>query len=166
MRGMKSIATALALTISAASFVGTAEADRKRIWKRLGHIDRHFDRGDRRDFDRGDRRHFDWDDRRHFDWDDRRHFDWDDDGNRAAAAIFGFGVGAVLGGALSGPYYGPNYYYRPAPRVYYRRAPVVGTYRLTPWTPEWYAYCESRYRSFNPRTGYFLGYDGDHHFCL
>ena len=155
MRGMKSIATALALIISAASFVGTADAkDHKRIWKRLGHVDRDFNRGDRGDYDRGDRRDYDDDD------------DRDDDGDRAAAAIFGFGVGAILGGALSGPhYYAPGYYYQPAPRVYYQTAPVVGTYGLAPWTPEWYAYCESRYRSFSPKTGYFLGYDGEYHFC-
>ena len=151
MRGMKIVATALAFTVSAASFVASADAkDHKRIWKRLGHIDRDFERGDRRDRD----------------WDDHRHYDWDDDGDRAAAAIFGFGVGAILGGALSGPhYYAPSYYYQPAPRVYYQPAPVVGTHGLAPWTPEWYAYCQSRYRSFNPRTGYFLGFDGEYHFC-
>jgi BA14K-like protein len=34
-----------------------------------------------------------------------------------------------------------------------------------PWTPDWYRYCSSRYRSFNPGTGYFVGFDGHHHFC-
>lgn len=38
-----------------------------------------------------------------------------------------------------------------------------GRYRA--WSPEWYAYCSRKYRSFNPRTGYFLGYDGKYHFC-
>jgi hypothetical protein len=154
MRGMKTLATALALTIGGASFADTADAkDHKRIWKRHGQVERHYDRGDRGDYDRGERRDYDDDDR-------------DDDGDRAAAAIFGFGVGAILGGALSGPhYYAPGYYYQPAPRVYYQPAPVVGTYGLAPWTPEWYAYCEDRYRSFNPKTGYFLGYDDQYHFC-
>jgi hypothetical protein len=36
---------------------------------------------------------------------------------------------------------------------------------LEPWTPEWYRYCEDRYRSFNARTGTFTGYDGRRHFC-
>ena len=132
MRGIKSIATALALTISAATLVGTAEAKHKGHWKKHGY---------HRDRDR-------------------------DDGDRAAAAIFGFGVGAILGGALSSPrYYAPSYHYQPAPRVYYEPAPAVGGYGLVPWSPEWYAYCDDRYRSFNPRTGYFLGYDGEYHFC-
>ena len=30
-----------------------------------------------------------------------------------------------------------------------------------PWTPAWYDYCNDRYRSFNPRTGYFFGFDGE-----
>lgn len=35
-----------------------------------------------------------------------------------------------------------------------------------PWTPEWYAWCARRYRSFDPNTGYYLGYDGEYHFCV
>src|SRR5688500_2031607 len=107
MRGMKSVATGLVLTIGAASFVGTADAkDHKRIWKRHGQVERHYDRGDRGDYDRGDRHDYDDDD------------DDDRDGDRAAAAIIGFGVGAILGGALSSPhYYAPSYYYQPAPPV-------------------------------------------------
>ena len=40
--------------------------------------------------------------------------------------------------------------------------------RLThePWTPEWQSWCASNYRSFNPRTGTFRGYDGRDHFCV
>lgn len=34
-----------------------------------------------------------------------------------------------------------------------------------PWSPEWYRYCEGRYRTFNARTGTFTGYDGLQHFC-
>ena len=34
-----------------------------------------------------------------------------------------------------------------------------------PWTDEWYAYCESRYRSFNPDTGMFLAYSGEYKPC-
>jgi len=64
--------------------------------------------------------------------------------------------------------------YRPAPayRVvrYAQRTPFYGrpapAYRgLTPWTREWYHACRSRYRSFDPRSGTFLGYDGHRHFC-
>ena len=38
-------------------------------------------------------------------------------------------------------------------------------YRPRPWTEDWFAYCHSRYRSFNPRSGTYLGYDGYEHFC-
>ena len=40
------------------------------------------------------------------------------------------------------------------------------TVTLEPWTPGWYDYCSSKYRSFNPKRGTFLGYDGKHHFCV
>ncbi len=36
---------------------------------------------------------------------------------------------------------------------------------LEPWSPEWYDYCSDRYRSFSPRSGTFVGYDGREHFC-
>ena len=58
-------------------------------------------------------------------------------------------------------YVEPEYY--PARRVY-RRPIVVGTFE--PWSPEWYRFCEDSYRSFNPRTGTFRGYDGREHFCV
>ena len=81
-------------------------------------------------------------------------------GNAAVAGIVGFGIGTLFGSALATPRYDA-----PAPRVYYAPAPVVGTHGLVPWSAEWYAYCDDRYRSFNPKTGYFLGYDGEYHFC-
>jgi len=80
-------------------------------------------------------------------WEHRRH----NNGAAAAAGIFGFAAGAILGSAMTTPrYYAP-------PPVYY--GPPA------PWTPAWYSYCASKYRSFNPNTGYFLGYDGRYHFC-
>ena len=54
-----------------------------------------------------------------------------------------------------GGYYANGYYQEP---VYVRRS-------LQPWSRGWYNYCRSRYRSFDPRTGTFLGYDGREHFC-
>jgi hypothetical protein len=91
--------------------------------------------------------------------------------NAVAAGILGFGAGAILGGALSQPrygYYPGTVYVEPAPvyvepaPVYVRPAPV---YVYEPWSPAWYDYCEDRYRSFNPSTGYFVGHDGDYHLC-
>jgi BA14K-like protein len=65
------------------------------------------------------------------------------------AAIAGFAAGAILGGALaSQPYYygPPAYAYEPG------YGPSV-------------AWCERHYRSYDPRTGTYLGYDGYRHPC-
>ena len=105
-----------------------------------------------------------------------------DSGDLVAAGVLGLAVGALAAGVASATR--PGYYYdrvpvygRPVYRepVYrerlYREGPVRGTYARTyatglePWSPEWYDYCESRYRSFNPRTGTFTGYDGVRRFC-
>ena len=37
---------------------------------------------------------------------------------------------------------------------------------LEPWTAGWREWCQNRYRSFNPSTGTFRGYDGFDHFCV
>ena len=132
MRFTKAIAAALALSIGALTFAGTAEA--------------------------GDRRHH------------RSNV------SPYATGAIGFAAGAILGSALSQPryyseprYYAePRYYYEPAP-VYVAPRPVYVqpsyTYVAEPWTPGWYSYCGERYRSFNARTGYYMGYDGQYHFC-
>jgi BA14K-like protein len=88
----------------------------------------------------------------------------------AAAGIFGLAAGALLGSALAQPRYyrsyepAPVYIAPPPPPVYYQPSPAYYA-RPDPWTPEWYQYCEQRYRSFDARTGYFLGFDGSYHFC-
>ena len=76
--------------------------------------------------------------------------------NSAAVGILGLGAGLILGGALANSANAAPP--PPPPPVTYYGSPRA-------WTPQWRAYCTSRYRSFNPRTGYFLGYDGDYHFC-
>jgi BA14K-like protein len=76
----------------------------------------------------------------------------------------GIVAGAIIGGALSAPYYGygpgPYYYgdpyYAAPPVVYGTPAPVAG---------DAVAYCMQRYRSYDPRSGTFLGYDGLRHPC-
>jgi len=35
-----------------------------------------------------------------------------------------------------------------------------------PWSQGWAAWCDSKYRSFNPNTGTYRGYDGLDHFCV
>ena len=49
-------------------------------------------------------------------------------------------------------------------RSRYRHRPYY-RYRPRPWTPEWYDYCMSKYRSFNPETGYYRTYSGRYRFC-
>lgn len=77
-------------------------------------------------------------------------------GNAFAAGIIGLGVGALIGSAL-------------APRTVYVAPPppryAPASYGPQPWSPDWYSYCYSRYRSFNPNTGTFIGYDGYERFC-
>lgn len=71
----------------------------------------------------------------------------------------GFGTGVIIGGALSAPYgyygYGPGYYddddYVDAPAV------TVDTGSV--------AYCKQRFKSYDVRTGTYLGYDGQRHPC-
>ncbi len=77
--------------------------------------------------------------------------------NALGAGLVGLGVGAVIGSALTPR----EVYVAPPPRPAYRRA----GYRPAAWSEEWYNYCYARYRSFNPRTGTFVGYDGYEHFC-
>ena len=62
----------------------------------------------------------------------------------------------------------PRRHWRPAPRPprYYRPPPPPRYYgRPAPWTRSWFAYCHSKYRSFNPRTGYYTTYSGHKRFC-
>lgn len=96
-------------------------------------------------------------------------------GDLVAAGVLGLAVGALVAGAATAP---PRQYYEPAYRDYpppppraYRRAyieeprVVYAEGALEPWSPEWYDYCQDRYRSFNARTGTFTGYDGVKRFC-
>jgi len=50
-------------------------------------------------------------------------------------------------------------------RKWRRRHSRVRYYRPRPWTPEWYDYCMSKYRSFDPETGYYRTYSGRLRFC-
>jgi BA14K-like protein len=83
-----------------------------------------------------------------------------------------FVAGGLIGGALAAPYYygyGPYYpgpYYSGAyyPAPYY---PGPGPYAAAPA----YSgagdegYCAQRFRSYDPSTGTYLGYDGQRHPC-
>jgi hypothetical protein len=72
---------------------------------------------------------------------------------------WGFGAGlvggAIIGGALAAPYY-----YRPYYGPYYYPAPAYG-----PGPGDPVAYCMQRFRSYDPSSGTYLGYDGLRHPC-
>ncbi|MGH1575171.1 BA14K family protein [Methylobacterium sp. P31] len=57
----------------------------------------------------------------------------------------------------------PGYDYNYAPTTYaYPEAPVAGE---SPAASEAVAYCQQRYRSYDPASGTYLGYDGQRHPC-
>jgi hypothetical protein len=67
---------------------------------------------------------------------------------------------------------GPGYYYGPPPGYdgygYERRPGYAYEERSVTPAPDdsqWMAYCASRYRSFDPSTGTYMGYDGLRHEC-
>jgi hypothetical protein len=109
------------------------------------------------------------------------------DGELLAAGVLGLAAGAIVAGALadSGPRepvyrervydapYVDDDYFPPRPGAEHEYAPEGAGYGtggyayggLEPWSPGWFRYCEDRYRTFNPSTGTFVGYDGERHFC-
>ncbi|WP_454286429.1 BA14K family protein [Rhizobium arsenicireducens] len=99
-----------------------------------------------------------------------------------AAGALGLAAGLVTGAVIASQprtvYIEPEpIYMEPAPRrVYVEPEPVyVDDYppaprpvygaAVEPWSAEWYDYCSARYRSFNARSGTYMGYDGRSHFC-
>jgi len=64
----------------------------------------------------------------------------------------GLATGAIIGGALAAPRYYDPYY---APRAYYT-GPAGG---------DAMAYCMQRFKSYDPSSGTYLGYDGQRHPC-
>lgn len=80
---------------------------------------------------------------------------WRGHGGGGAGVAAGLMTGLIIGGLIAAPHY-----YEELPYPYYRGyyAPPVGA-------PDWQAYCFSRYRSFDPLSGTYLGYDGRRHYC-
>ncbi len=122
---------------------------------------------DRRPDYRTDDRRFD--DRRHNARRDepRRHHDGrrNDD---VAIGILGLAAGAIIGGAIVDDRSHNDRRYAPPPPPPPRFRPPVREYRygfIRPWSPEWYRWCSNRYRSFDPRSGTYIGTDGYRQFC-
>jgi hypothetical protein len=65
----------------------------------------------------------------------------------------GFAAGAIIGGLLAAPYYGIPFY-GPGPGYYY--GPPAG---------DDVGYCMQRFKSYDPGSGTYLGYDGYRHPC-
>jgi BA14K-like protein len=84
----------------------------------------------------------------------RWHGGWHGGGYGWGPALGGFAAGAIIGGALAGRpyYYGPGYYYDYAPGYAYAPGGAV-------------AYCMQRFKSYDPASGTYLGYDGYRHPC-
>jgi len=77
-------------------------------------------------------------------------------GSKTGYVIGGIAAGALIGGAIANanrPYYAPGY--APAPG-YYAPAPVY----VGPPRGDAVSYCMQRFRSYNPNTGTYVGYDG------
>lgn len=66
-------------------------------------------------------------------------------------------LGGFLGGLLGG------YIWGQATRPGREGGDVEGS--LEPWSPLWYKYCTERYRTFDPKSGKYFGFDGEFHFC-
>lgn len=78
---------------------------------------------------------------------------WRGHGGGGVGVAAGLMTGLIIGGLIAAPPYGPSPYYYPG---YY--APGFAG-------PGWEAYCFSRYRSFDPISGTYLGFDGRRHYC-
>ena len=69
----------------------------------------------------------------------------------------GYGYGAGLAFGAVPYYYGSPGYYYDEPEVYYESGPASSGSEI--------AYCRSRFKSYDPASGTYLGYDGQRHPC-
>jgi hypothetical protein len=73
----------------------------------------------------------------------------------------GFATGAAIGGLGSYAYYGSSYYDDPYYYGYYDEPTVA----VVPGGGDDAAYCAQRFKSYDPASGTYLGYDGRRHPC-
>lgn len=72
---------------------------------------------------------------------------WNGGGAAVGAGIVGLAAGAIIGGAIANS----------QQPTYYGEAPAVGGDAVS--------YCMQRFRSYDPASGTYLGYDGVRHSC-
>lgn len=112
----------------------------------------------------------------------QQHVQKQNNGNNAVVwGIIGLAAGAIIAGSANNrssqrrviapqQHYPSANHYPQAPRPTYRQKRQYQHSQRAqgyePWTKGWYNYCDNKYRSFNPRTGTFRGYDGRDHFCV
>ncbi len=83
----------------------------------------------------------------------------------------GLAAGAIIGGAIASQGYGPGYYgspaYAPAPTYYDDGGVDDGAVAVAPppGGGDAVSYCMQTYRSYDPRSGTYLGNDGYRHPC-
>lgn len=173
--------------ISVTSFMPVIQAqasDFDRIWsdmqrRHLGALQGHAPKGvhvERHHYERHDHHHHHHHERRVERRVERRiETKTNTNGEAIAAGFLGLAAGAILSNAFkptqqtqviypTPPAYGYAAPARVAPPTIYPPAPVA--VQAQPWTPAWYNYCNKRYRSFNPKTGTFRGYNGKDYFCV
>lgn len=98
-----------------------------------------------------------WDNDRYRRW-YRDHHNDNDNRNLGAAALFGLAAGAIAGGVI-----GSQQQSVPETTGSVSAVPSAGGY---PAGSEGYLrYCSNKYRSFDPASGTYLGYDGQRHYC-
>jgi hypothetical protein len=86
-------------------------------------------------------------------------------GSRGAGtgAAIGGGTGAVAGAATHSQRYNDAYNYAYRQCMNSSRAQYHG--RPAPGSPDWHAYCASKYRSYRPETGMYRTYSGQWRYC-
>ena len=66
-------------------------------------------------------------------------------------------VGGFIGGAIS------NWFTSPPPVIIVQPSPPTVP---EPWSAGWYEFCTRAFQSFDPKSGFYTGFDGLKHFCL
>jgi len=99
----------------------------------------------------------------------QHHHRHDATGDLVAAGVLGLAIGIIAATAVDGAAddgYGDDTVADDYPPAFHGGASVAYGGGFEPWTRDWYRYCSARYRSFDPQTGTFRGYDGYDHFCV